>query len=884
MYARLIQPSVPRFPSPPPSPCQSCRTKGIDRTHSQCKHFGPSQPLDQTYASQNPDCASGRQHHQTLAGPNQRAQKAKETSTGSSPVKDLKDAKLNRIAKRAHRRSAVGNSVLHLAGGYKFRVNVPRFVDRTNRSDPRHPLQTQLRQHDADSSMPKKKRKRHEGDSHQVSSTPPSSPRALKHQENPKQEKSQQHGRDGRATAKTGSSPWSVLTPFEYKTAQSEESSWQVTVSADFERLLPAVVSADMRGDITSNRPKPRGRPPKAKFDCKDLAKSHGSPSPRLRASVLPSPPRELEPHHSSFSALVDLTLNDQHLIKQPFGPNDTAGTCPWTLSKGPTGISINFHIESANVMRDVIQSLLESLSASQLDPSGPTTPVAIVPHQIRFVINRHLLDKYGSRTYSYGGTASSCISHPKLISDEASSSTTSSPDTPRIEFTFRFDRRLYQESSLSHEQNVLSLVECSIEQYLECGNVFHPFLHRKSFQVWFRGLQRPMHHPLVISITAAWVKHTCTAHPSSDLPADAPTRVKTLEGHLKERAFTLFEDSFDCPTYETLCTLSILLLFAEKRHEILHALAARIINSLDLMTNVVSVEREGFSAEQETNGEELLLATMTARGDGSDAEMRRRVWWDWYYNDNCCRQLAGAGDHDFDTLRLPRPLPDEDETDAAGVHHFAAKCAWRAIHRRVARTVENVEGTVTEGEIHEIEETLKKWRERLPGQVRLDNDIGTTVVSSISVWPFYLATELELKYQSALMVLHRLFLHKDDPVAQSIAVCVHACDVIVALLQARQQYKFCRSNVHTFMEVCDTLVDVLAVGGADTEGGKARRTLARALQLIQNTRAYQTGSYDQSHHFNMIEDAKKFGVESLEVFENEDFIWYRPNVDGLAG
>lgn len=525
MYAGFIQPSVPRFPSPPPSPCQPCRTKGIacDRTHPHCKHFGLSQPLDQTYASQSPDWVSpkllpsshilsGRQHqhqHQTLAGPNQGTQKAKETSntTGSSPVNDH-NAKPSRIAKRAHRRSAVGGSVLHLAGGYKFRVNVPRFVDRTNRSDPRHPLQTQLRQLDADSSMRKKKRKHHEGDSQQVSSTPPSSSEAPEHQENPKhqenlkQDQSQQHDGDGRATPRTSSSSWSVLTPFEYKTAQSEESSWQVTVSADFERLLPAVVSADMHGDILSNRPKPRGRPPKAKLGCRDLAESYRSPSPRLRASVLPSPPRELESHHNSFSALVDLTLNDQHLIKQSSGPNDTSGTCPWTLLKGPKGISINLHIGSAKDMCDVIQSLIESLSASHID-SGPTTaPLAIVSHQIQFVINRHLLDKYGSRTYSYGGTASSCISHSK---DEASA-TTFSPDTPMMDFTFRIDRRFYQDSLLSHQQTMLSLVECSIEQYLECGNVFHPFLHRKSFQVWFRDLQRPMDHPLVISIAAGIV------------------------------------------------------------------------------------------------------------------------------------------------------------------------------------------------------------------------------------------------------------------------------------------------------------------------------------------------------------------------------------------
>ncbi|RUS22833.1 hypothetical protein BC937DRAFT_86470 [Endogone sp. FLAS-F59071] len=344
--------------------------------------------------------------------------------------------------------------------------------------------------------------------------------------------------------------------------------------------------------------------------------------------------------------------------------------------------------------------------------------------------------------------------------------------------------------------------------------------------------------------------------------------------------------------------------MFADSRHNALHALCVRIVHSLDLLSDVVPTTTGTVPIEQESaveqggkDGEPGLLAAMAARGDGTVVEMRRRAWWHGYYNVDCCKLIPhGAADDDdgdairFATLQLPRPLPDECEADASGALHLAAKCGLRAIQRRVARAVGNG-AVVPAGEVRAIEGMLARWREGLPDQMRLNEVTGTAAAPAMSSWTFFLATELEMKYQSTMVVLHRLFVREEEPgdveeevsPRRSLAVCVRAYGAVVSLLRARQVYGFCRSNVHTFMEVCDTLLDVMGLARDDDIAGEARQTLGAALRLMRNTRAYREGTYDKGNHARVLEEAwKRFEVKPAEDWELDRWgVWYKPDVSG---
>ncbi|RUP44110.1 hypothetical protein BC936DRAFT_149922 [Jimgerdemannia flammicorona] len=880
-----------RIPSPPPSPCHFCHSHRIscDRSHPQCKHFAQTQHCMTSRPS--PDvCDTTRKHK------NKSISATQISPDNDQRPKDGKPATTNNT-KRGPRKNAAGgssnsSSVLSMTGGYKFRVNVPRFVDRTNKSDPRHQSQ---QQDDADSAL--RKRKRNGGAALPKMFSPPSpATSSTDHQHiNNRSDRSRKYdddddddSDDGAAAggrAEPPSPQWSVLTPLEYKTVLSEESSWQVTMSTDFERLFPTVVSAGVSDDTAPSRSKFRGRPQKGK--------QGGNDQPDSPSRSLPSPPRELEFHHNPYSTLADISLHDRRLIRQSPGSMDDP-SAPWTLSHEPTGISINFHIGSASNMCTLLESLLRSISAGQLDislASPPSSHHTATTTTFCLLINKRLFGKYRSNTYSYGCTASSC-------------------QKPQLEWSADTGAEfLYQNSSLDNDHVLRTLVDSAVDQYLACGNVFHPFVHRRTFKTWYYGLMKPLDHPLVMAIAAAWTKHTCDAH------SHANANVQNYKAYFTQRAFVLFEDCFDSTTYETLCTLSILLLFAEDRHKTYHGLAARILHSLDLFADVQPAEagdvrkrelrKQRHDEEDEQESEVRLLAVVSAKGDEYESEMRRRVWWDWFYNDDCCQLLpalrggpATSNEEDvFGTLRLPQSLPDEEEVDVSGVRHFAAKCSLCAIRRRITRAIEhaNDEGQFPAEEILRLERMLQKWRETLPDYFRLDVTGLATAAPYISIWPFYLATELEMKYQSAMLAIHRVFVQNaHSPAAptattaatiplvpsprHSLTICLDACSVIVALLHARQVYEFCRSNVHTLMEVCDTLLDVLAV--TDT-AYLAARTLAKALHLIEQTRAYKLKSYVSEHHNEVLDEAwKRYQIKPLEKLEEgEEDVWYKPNL-----
>lgn len=351
--------------------------------------------------------------------------------------------------------------------GHKFRVNVPRFVERNNKND----LQSQQPQrYDADSLS----QRRHVG-----SAFEPDSPESYQDR---MQERPRRSNDDYSPTIEPGSQ-WSVLTPLEYKTVLSEESSWQVTISTDFERLFPTVVSAGTFDDAAPSRSNSRGRPPKP--GDRDSIESR-----RFSSSL-----RELELYHDPYSTLADLTLDNLHLSRQPASPNDAVGAFPWTLFQGPTGISINLHIESAGDMCGVIESLVRYLSAGHSDI--PTT-ADTQPHPI-LVVNKDLLGKYGSRTYSYGEPASTSLPSPKT---ESTDSDDSRALTRNLGIFVGLILGHYQ-SSLSYDHAMLALVGGVVGQFLECGNVFHPFVHRGTFLSWFCNLKRPLDHPMVMAIAA---------------------------------------------------------------------------------------------------------------------------------------------------------------------------------------------------------------------------------------------------------------------------------------------------------------------------------------------------------------------------------------------
>ncbi|OZJ02653.1 hypothetical protein BZG36_04410 [Bifiguratus adelaidae] len=628
------------------------------------------------------------------------------------------------------------------------------------------------------------------------------------------------------------------------------------------------------------------------------------SDSPLWSVSYSPTGPRIL----LNISKISDYRNTLASLVGYLKG--DAMGMAAASRRLSAADVGANGHGDSDDdtiqVAQDDIDLLLDRIKRQR--DHGGTDPEEVI------AINQDLLAKHTARGYlqdSYdSGLFGSRYPFPTFKKDSASdvASVAHSPSSPSSLDSFNISIFLpsaaspigttWSDISWNDEPSpvpippsstipnhpfytVHHLIDVVVRQYMVCGNGYHPVLYRQKFLENFEAMKDARQDPLVCAIVAGWVRHTLLMHTTASPPTAS---IPPLEAYFREQAWSLFEDRFDDPSPDTLRILSVFLIAFPDRHRLLHDLAGRFIHTLDLYNRVQNRQEQ----------ERILALPSTPSGDLDDRafslEMDRRLWWDWYHNNDCCSVLPAIAQQDFKSLILAQRLKGESDRDWANVQfHFRSKMTLRHIERMHAEIIERnkdakrdtskSEGTISVSDVEFLEEKLRSWFEEQPDSLRL-----LPRWRYKNRWEFAWAVELQIRYNLALIAMYRLLIQRADTVTgrrdsegisspqspanlssptpsansntssvhaatvRSLAICTRACSSIIQWLHLRSFHHYCRANIRTWQQVCDTLIDIL-----DLFDDGVRNEAYEAMEHFQ---------------FDAIKTGKPGTRESMYVFE----------------
>ncbi|OZJ07024.1 hypothetical protein BZG36_00227 [Bifiguratus adelaidae] len=671
------------------------------------------------------------------------------------------------------------------------------------------------------------------------------------------------------------------FTPDEFDSMGTCDDTWQVTTPSDVKEGrdgIPFLVDNGPTGAY-----KFMGRPPKTKWPRHQAEPSRkpsfDQPAQYARSDGDDGKHKDIKEEQTSPKLYIPTSMSMEHppyvvvssvLASKAdrqvaIGAPTEAGNAPlWTLSETPFGTRIFLDISRMSDYKTTLASLIAFLSGGAIKLPDIDLDLAkrnenaeqsdeqifsSSPRTNSLEINRNILAKYTVRAYTRDAYDSGLCGPRDAV--------TLVTDTDALELVVI--PPLYSAANATFPLN--AIIETIVRQYLVCGNGYHPLLHRTTVLKRLQGSSDPTSdalfnvivagksvsvYGLIAQRNAAWARHTLLIHQSEERFSTVES-IKPLEMYFRQRAWTLFEELFDDMCYETLWILCVFMLgCTAERHPTLHQLAGRFISAMGLHDKVHS---------------QSVQETTTDPQERFALEMERRAWWDFNLNNDCCKVMPFVPYEQFDQLILTKRLPDENDVDWQNIQfHFHAKMALRNIERKHADRIEESR-TLSLDEINFYDTIVEQWYTHLPDFLKA-NRMDTDSATRLSSW----AVEINIRKHLALISMKRLLIQ--DAASPHTFSAIRACtDFAVAITRALyvcQLQHYCRPHIRTWHQVCGTMMDLLAetrqtlglneaqmrlvdraieedaVEGAYSWMHDARRVLAMALYLLQQTDAFK--------------------------------------------
>ncbi|RUS14212.1 hypothetical protein BC937DRAFT_94173 [Endogone sp. FLAS-F59071] len=655
--------------------------------------------------------------------------------------------------------------------------------------------------------------------------------------------------------------PWRVVTPTEYKAMQTNDASWQVTTSNDFTLWTPDGAPSDSTPMIIQ-RTKLRGRPPRIKRPrpsdemvmemniappppppLPPPALSPAAPVAIKTESPQPSPPTPL---YSRVQVVPSAPQRQYSPVTEPLGSHSddilpTLRTHLYTDS----GSIVYVDIDNVDNLSGLLSFLHDSLNSGDLPISNTTEGGDVTPNRLR--IDGHLLAQYMQ------------LATPDLCGHGNREMATLLYGSPSPMSSIN--------TSLTLEHSLLNMAGLAMRRYLECGNIMAPVLPSGYVLACYEKLLNPLDHPLIMAITAAWIAHTLCSHQES-ATYNTAEKAKPLQEYFAQRAMSLFEETFDNPTFVTLCCIGALMRVVPAKHKTFHRLAGCILQSMNYQQFVFRDLPQPDSGRLSAN------------------ELRRRMWWFWYLNDSCCSVIMSPNNGPLPPAKkliLPEFNAYESEDDKAGVQFFVAMCLLRDLKVKAEATATAITPLSAEEHAADLESVLSRWYDDLPSQFRRDSPFP----SSGPVWSFYITLELKIHYYLTLISIHQYSIFskylESSPTPSTLStpstfqpfpspdssrhvprrstspspistpppsipsglrhsrdVCLRSCASLVNCFQTAITHGYCRPNIRRLEALCKVLPYMVDAPNREADHAAfAVRTLVAAAEVIKQSKEY---------------------------------------------
>ncbi|CAM0140242.1 hypothetical protein VKS41_005949 [Umbelopsis sp. WA50703] len=654
-----------------------------------------------------------------------------------------------------------------------------------------------------------------------------------------------------------------IFTPGEYDAMQSTDSTWRVTTSSDISGGWDGIPFA-AEEYRSGKQPKFMGRPPKTKLPRHSVLDLRQAPvkkeidEKKENTSIKKlrfAPPCGIDtplikPNNNLVARSGPVTVTSlidpvtRAYIRNP------GGAALWTCATRGTERRLMLNVAKIGDLRTTLASLLcfleegwQGLHIYQVncEPSldskhlilekgfddDETNRGAAALARPFIVINKDILQKYTIRAYKEDA-------YDKGLNGP-SDQINWMPEWYSISLTvLPFVYPMMSSTGMGKDVALRMLIDAVVRQYMICGNGYHPLLYRPAVLEKLEKSQDPLDDILICAIVAGWIRHTLMIHmPNSEV--QTLDNIQPLEMYFRQRAWELFSEVFDEASYEALWILSIFMLgCSSERHTMLHHLAVRFINEMNLYETVSDRQLD----EQTTDPEDRFVL-----------EMNRRAWWDWYHNNDCCKLMPWIDFDDYGSLIKPQRVEGEKTEDWANIEfHFHSKMALRSLERKLADTIESKQDqALTLDEVSFFEQKLDEWHMNQPDFLRIPE--------TENVLPSMWAVEINIRHNLTKISLNRLFLqHHENCVATdstemnphtALVNCTQACVLITDLLYILHVKHYCRPHIRAWHQVCSTLIDMITMFTENPNQcdqscmEEARAALAKATWLLEQTDAF---------------------------------------------